>query len=1197
MKRMINGIIAFLLFNISTLSIAQTPVNILLNGGFEQGFSYWSPSAILDSTIKYLGNYSAKFLSSSGMIHQLVSVDTNTNYKVTFWVYLDEAFVGNDWGGASLGITDYNWNVIASSIFINPNNRSKGRWHAFSVQFNSGSANLVRLSVGFFGGQGWNAVFYVDEIKLFKKNTINVKPIISSFSVNPLSGNVPLTINLALSAYDIDGIVEGYYFQLSDGSYYEGDQTTHTFYSAGIYSIIATVKDDDNEFTSELKFVTVNGVHQTNIQFISPFTGDYYETSEEELNIVGSFSGSIQNLFWFNEKNHQNGYATINGSNFSFNLPLHYGRNYLTLQASLPNNTFFQKQVLIFRKSLNYSGPELVDYNFSSRTVETFQKLEIQFNLNSIADNYWFPYEENLPPNLNTGKGITVDCIFSKGNKTLVFPAFYDMPYQRFDNYLLPNGYFIWKVRASFDEPGQYNVILKAIDSLGQKIYPLGSVNVIQSENNKGVIKVSEFNNRYFEYSDGSAFFGLGFNDGPDIPIKIDQKITAYSENGINIFRIWLSSISQFSDPWCAWATHHQMEDNGYMNPPLYRFNRKYKNGDFSIRIASPPIPNVNTPAVFRGFYDGKNNIKPNTNYRIIMRAKLENVISSNGGFSIKLSGWAGEDIVNLNVGNRIFGPITGSTDWILCVGEYTSGSNETELPYLYAVLEGNTIGEVYIDMVLLQEKYSNGRLSENIISKWSANPHYYLDPIKLRYFDYFVEKATNKKIHFKTVILEKNDYILNRIDPSGFPSNQNGNFDAPRGTKLRRLYEYYWRNLIARWGYSDAIHSWELVNEGAPGSYKSFVNDFSDYFDLHSPHKHMTTTSFWAMWVPEYWRSSHSDYGDVHAYVYSTGFIDTATFLGQFYNRQRMQNDPSALMYIYSMHIGNDSLRNKPVIIGEIDLDSPNGQNPDPALSFDTDGIWLKGFLWGHLNAGAVTGLIWDPVNIRNNNLFNIFKPVSKFFSKIQFNKFKFKEPVVQISNPNIQGWGIIDDDGQQIYFYSRHKDFYWRRVLNHGTPSAENTNFSFFNIKPGSYNIKYFSTITGNEIISFTQQVGNDSIIVLNNVNIDKDIAISIVNTNLQNTNEKENYYPDKFNVYQNYPNPFNRQTNIVFEIPNDGDVEIKIYGILGNLIENIKLKNLSRGKNIYNFKSQNLSSGIYFIKVTYEQNSITKKMILLK
>ena len=150
---------------------------------------------------------------------------------------------------------------------------------------------------------------------------------------------------------------------------------------------------------------------------------------------------------------------------------------------------------------------------------------------------------------------------------------------------------------------------------------------------------------------------------------------------------------------------------------------------------------------------------------------------------------------------------------------------------------------------------------------------------------------------------------------------------------------------------------------------------------------------------------------------------------------------------------------------------------------------------------------------------------------------------------------------------------------------------------VKPGDYIIKFYSTITGNETNSFSAQVGNDSTISINNVTIDKDIAISIVNNNIQNTDDDENYLPKNFTLFQNYPNPFNAQTKIAFEIPKDGDVEINIYGVLGNLIESVKLKNLSKGRNVYNFSANNLSSGIYFVNAVFEGKIITVKMVLLK
>lgn len=1194
MKYFLKILIVFVFSFLINSAFAQIQ-NLILNGGFEDNFNNWSSPAILENTIKYSGNHSAKFTNAQGMIRQVVDVEPNTDYKTTFWIYLDPAFSGNDWGGALVEITDYNWNPIGSSDFITPLSRPTGRWHAFAVHFNSGNSSSVRLSAGYFGGAGWNAAFYVDEIKLFKKEPINLKPIITSFNVDPLTGNAPLTVNMSIAGNDEDGIVEGYYFQTSDGSYYEGETAAHTFYHQGNFNVTGIIKDDDNEYTSSTISIIVTGSQQPEIQITSPFSGNYFETDLSEILIEGNVSGSFSELVWYNEKNYQSGNPQLSSNNFAFTLPLTPGNNDVILQAKLSDNTFIQKHFTVYRYINSYAGPEVSNITFSSNNVNTFEKVEIEFELNTIADNYWFPYEQNLPPNLNTGNGVSVDCIFSNGAKTISFPAFYDMSYERFNDYLLPVGKCKWKVRASFDEIGQYSVSLRATDSVGTKQYSIGNINVTSSDN-KGFIKVSEQNNKYFEYLDGSAFFGMGFNDGTDLPVSTEEKVSTYSENGINLLRVWLSSQSQFSDPWCAWATHHQMTNNGYMNPPLYGFNKKYKNGDFSIRIAAPVIDNVNTPAVFRGFSDGATFIKPNTGYRFTMRVKLENVNGSSGGFSIKLAGWGGTEITNLNVGERIYGPITGSTDWILAIADYTSGNTETRLPNVYSVLEGNVTGEVFIDMITLQEIYSDGSLSDNIMSKWSTNPHYYMDPIRPMYFDYLIDQATNKNVHFKVVILEKDDYLLNRFDASGFPTNYNGNFNAPEGSKVRKLYEYYWRNLIARWGYSDAIHSYELVNEGAPGSYYELVNDFSDYFDQHSPYHTLTSTSFWASWVPEYWNTSGSDYGDVHAYAMTTGFLDNGNFLNQNYNREQMKNDPAALSYIYSKYIGSDPLRNKPIIIGETDFDTPGNQSPDPDLTLDTEGLWLRGYLWGHLNDGGVTGLFWNPANLRDNDLYHVYKPFSRFVSNIPFNKYNFKDADVNISNSNVRGWGISDQTGNQVYFYSSHKDYYWRKVLDSGLPQTVSSDFTFRKINPGPYKITIFDTNTGEEVYILTQTVGSDSLLTLSNVLINHDAAISLVNTDVVKAND-EIKIPNEFTLFQNYPNPFNPATTIKYQISSNSYVSLKVFDILGKEIATLVNEEKPMGTYEVEFNARKFTSGVYFYQLKAGHYHETKKMILLK
>jgi hypothetical protein len=49
---------------------------------------------------------------------------------------------------------------------------------------------------------------------------------------------------------------------------------------------------------------------------------------------------------------------------------------------------------------------------------------------------------------------------------------------------------------------------------------------------------------------------------------------------------------------------------------------------------------------------------------------------------------------------------------------------------------------------------------------------------------------------------MRKDDFICNQIDGNGFVSQTQGSFDQAQGNSpLRRLYEYYWRNLTRQMG------------------------------------------------------------------------------------------------------------------------------------------------------------------------------------------------------------------------------------------------------------------------------------------------------------------------------------------------------------------------------------------------------------
>jgi len=85
--------------------------------------------------------------------------------------------------------------------------------------------------------------------------------------------------------------------------------------------------------------------------------------------------------------------------------------------------------------------------------------------------------------------------------------------------------------------------------------------------------------------------------------------------------------------------------------------------------------------------------------------------------------------------------------------------------------------------------------------------------------------------------------------------------------------------------------------------------------------------------------------------------------------------------------------------------------------------------------------------------------------------------------------------------------------------------------------------------------------------------------------------------FYLLRNYPNPFNPSTNIRFRISDFGFVSLKVYDILGNEAATIVNEESQPGVYAVEFNASSLSSGIYFYTLKTENNSITKKMVLLR
>ena len=88
-----------------------------------------------------------------------------------------------------------------------------------------------------------------------------------------------------------------------------------------------------------------------------------------------------------------------------------------------------------------------------------------------------------------------------------------------------------------------------------------------------------------------------------------------------------------------------------------------------------------------------------------------------------------------------------------------------------------------------------------------------------------------------------------------------------------------------------------------------------------------------------------------------------------------------------------------------------------------------------------------------------------------------------------------------------------------------------------------------------------------------------------------------PALYNLYQNYPNPFNPSTQIAFSVPKREFIKIEVYNLNGQIVKTLISGELDAGKYAIEFEGTNLSSGIYFSRMTASGYSSTKKMILLR
>lgn len=92
------------------------------------------------------------------------------------------------------------------------------------------------------------------------------------------------------------------------------------------------------------------------------------------------------------------------------------------------------------------------------------------------------------------------------------------------------------------------------------------------------------------------------------------------------------------------------------------------------------------------------------------------------------------------------------------------------------------------------------------------------------------------------------------------------------------------------------------------------------------------------------------------------------------------------------------------------------------------------------------------------------------------------------------------------------------------------------------------------------------------------------------------------DGFALEQNYPNPFNPETRIAFRLPEDADVRLEIYTVLGQRIRSLTAGYRQAGTHeiVWNGRDdagRQVASGMYLYRLQAGEHSAVRRMLLLR
>jgi hypothetical protein len=199
---------------------------------------------------------------------------------------------------------------------------------------------------------------------------------------------------------------------------------------------------------------------------------------------------------------------------------------------------------------------------------------------------------------------------------------------------------------------------------------------------------------------------------------------------------------------------------------------------------------------------------------------------------------------------------------------------------------------------------------------------------------------------------------------------------------EARKLFERRLRYVVARWGYSTHVHSWELWNEvDLTDGYRSepvaaWHARMAAVLRALDPNDHLVTTSHAFSEDARVLQQGGLDYTQLHFY----GNLSLPASA----NLPRMVLDRTA---------ARSAATRRPVLVGEIGVDS---RGPDETRAVDPQGIGVHDGLWAGVFSGGIgTGMTWwwdNLIAVEPERYYPMFGSVARFIDGIRWDREHFR-------------------------------------------------------------------------------------------------------------------------------------------------------------------------------------------------------------